>query len=74
MLNNPNPLLSKVEWCIHFTSLFLDHLKVVEAMGLNVVTSGSPALPSPAYKMVSKSVDRFKSYYGGHTHSRHTDW
>jgi hypothetical protein len=32
MLNNPNPLLSKV----HLTTLNLGHFKMVEAKGLNM--------------------------------------
>jgi hypothetical protein len=42
MLNNPNPLFSKVEWCRyynHLTTLNLSHFKVVEAMGLKLVAS-----------------------------------
>jgi hypothetical protein len=42
MLNNPNLLFSKVEWCRycnHLTTLNLSHFKVVEAMGLKLVAS-----------------------------------
>jgi hypothetical protein len=38
MLNNLNPLLSKA----HLTSLNLSHFKMIEAMGLKIITSSSP--------------------------------
>jgi hypothetical protein len=59
MINNPNPLLSKAEWCrycIHLTYLNLNNFKVVEAMGLKVITSTSPAmtsLPSKFHSVLS---------------------
>jgi hypothetical protein len=51
MLNNPNPLLSKAEWCRYLKNLILKHFKMVEAMGLKVVTSRSPTTASPPYKI-----------------------
>jgi hypothetical protein len=75
MLNNPNPLLSKVEWrrcCIHLTTLNLNHFKAVEAIRLKVVSSTSPAMVSPPYKISSKSIDRFKKLLGGKERQTHT--
>jgi hypothetical protein len=65
MLNNPNPLLSKAEWCMHYIhlrSLNLNHFKAVEAVALKIVASTPPAMASPPYKMSSKSINWFKSY------------
>jgi hypothetical protein len=65
MLNNSNPLLIKAEWCRysnHFSDLNLNHVKVVEAMGLKVIASRSPAMASAPYKISSKSVKRLKRY------------
>jgi hypothetical protein len=72
MLNNPNSYLSKAEWCrycTHLTNFNLSHFKVVEAMGLKVDASTSPAVASLPYKISSKSFNRFLSFTGdGGTH------
>jgi hypothetical protein len=36
--NNPNPQLSKA----HLTNLNLNNFKMIEAMGLKIIASGSP--------------------------------
>jgi hypothetical protein len=64
MLNNPNPLLSKAEWCrycIHLTSFGLKNIKEVQAMGLKDIATSS-AMETPLYKISSKTMNRFKSY------------
>jgi hypothetical protein len=76
MLNNPNTLLSKAEWCrycIHLTTLNLYHFTVVEAMGLKAVASISPAMASPPYTISSKSINRFKSCWVGRDTQTGTD-
>jgi hypothetical protein len=81
MLNNPNPLLRKAEWCrycIHLTNLNLNHFKVVEAMGLEVAHEGPlqwhhllakfhPSL-SAGSKIISRDTDR-QTHTHTHTHT-----
>jgi hypothetical protein len=54
MLNNPNPVLSKVERCrqsIHLRTLNLSHFKMVEAMGLKIIASRSPSMALPDHQI-----------------------
>jgi hypothetical protein len=72
MLINPNPLLSKAEWCrycIYPTDLNLSNFTVAEAMGLEAVASRPPAVASSHYKILSKSIKRTK-LLGGQTRAR----
>jgi hypothetical protein len=73
MLNNPNTLLSKAEWCrycIHLTDLNLSHFTVAEAMGLEAVASRPPAMASSHYKILSKSIKRTKIIRRTNTRAR----
>jgi hypothetical protein len=49
------------------TTLNLNHFEMLEAMGLKVVASLPPAMASPPYESLSKSIGWFRSYYRGHT-------
>jgi hypothetical protein len=49
----------------------LNHFKIVEDMGLKIITSRSPSMASPTYKISRKSTHCFKSYQGEH---RQTGW
>jgi hypothetical protein len=51
VLNNLNPLLSKVDWWrkyIHLRSLNLNHFQMVDTTGLKFVESRSPSMILPA--------------------------
>jgi hypothetical protein len=84
MLNNPSPLLSKVEWSGNastsqiWTSTILKWLMV-----LQIIASRSLSMTSSACQISWKSTSRLKSYWGGgqtdrererharaHTHAR----
>jgi hypothetical protein len=76
MLTNPNPFLSKAEWCrycIDRTNLNLTHFKIVEAVGLKVIASRSPLVASVPYKSSFKSTDRLRSYCGADTQTETGD-
>jgi hypothetical protein len=50
MLNNPNALLSKAEWCsycIRLRIFSLIHFKMVEAMRLKIIASRFPSMALP---------------------------
>jgi hypothetical protein len=61
----------------HHTTSNLNHFKVIEAIGLKVVASTSPAMASLAYKNLTKSngskVIREDTRMRAHTH-RETEW
>jgi hypothetical protein len=59
LLNNPNPLLSKA----HLTTLNLSHFKMVEAMGLKIITSRFPWMALPPYQISWKSTKQFKDIH-----------
>jgi hypothetical protein len=70
MLTNPNPLLSKVEWCrycIHLRIINLNHFK----MGIKITAPQPPSMASPPHHTSSKPTNRFQNYLGGGT-QRHT--
>jgi hypothetical protein len=77
MLINPNTLLSKAKWCkycIHFCSLNLNSFKMVDAMGLKIISLRPPSVATPAYQISWKSTIQFKSYLGGQTGRQTDDW
>jgi hypothetical protein len=66
----PKPLLSKAEWCrycIHFTTLNLNHFKMDEAIGLKAVESRSPYNGITPIQHFIQIYELVQKLFGGHT-------
>jgi hypothetical protein len=48
--------------CIQLTNLNLNHIKMVEAMGLKIMALRSPWMASSPYKILLRCIKQFKSW------------
>jgi hypothetical protein len=58
MEHNPDPQFSKA----HLTNMNLNNIKMIQAIGLQIIASRSPLMALPPYQTSRNSTKRLRSY------------